>query len=384
MTIARHIFILSFTIIFSCNIFTIYAGDAVPVLLWGSSFEFDSHPSGVNPFLKTSQEEFNQILNSKIDNSQPPILVFVKDSLCIEDITQHKEDLLQVTNRSLLAYLPAVQSPLPVFEDLSLYNQSYDDNIDSISDGQLVIKPIITLNTISEVYKPIKESSPNVIAALTGRSCSYSRSERVTRAAAVNNDVVPFNIVNERVLLYSSEFPYIKFPKDKEFTKLINMTEYTLVETNPDTISLQIIFTGVTPDVSKLILLFNFEMSSPGYYTWGSITYKPNFVNPEVLTPSVDIVFPYNFSYHCSQNIIFSKNDTAIKIQDLQVQIDSKSFSDAYDCVNFTTIPIWTGIFVTVILGLIMIWALAMIIDIRTMDRFDDPKGKTITISAQE
>lgn len=31
-----------------------------------------------------------------------------------------------------------------------------------------------------------------------------------------------------------------------------------------------------------------------------------------------------------------------------------------------------------------MIWALTMIIDIRTMDRFDDPKGKTITISSQE
>lgn len=70
----------------------------------------------------------------------------------------------------------------------------------------------------------------------------------------------------------------------------------------------------------------------------------------------------------------------------MQIQIDSKdaTFSDAYDCVGFTSIPIWTGIFVTAILAIIMIWALTMIMDIRTMDRFDDPKGKTITISAAE
>lgn len=108
------------------------------------------------------------------------------------------------------------------------------------------------------------------------------------------------------------------------------------------------------------------------------------------LTTNTDIVFPSQFSYHCSQKIVFRKNVTTLNITDLQVQVyptshnEKKVFSDAYDCVGFTTVPIWTGIFVTAILALIMIWALTMIIDIRTMDRFDDPKGKTITISAQE
>jgi V-type H+-transporting ATPase S1 subunit len=31
-----------------------------------------------------------------------------------------------------------------------------------------------------------------------------------------------------------------------------------------------------------------------------------------------------------------------------------------------------------------MIFGLGMIMDIKTMDRFDDPKGKTITITATE
>ncbi|KAK2575303.1 hypothetical protein KPH14_008152 [Odynerus spinipes] len=357
MTIARHILIYIFVILTSCNIFTIYAGDAVPVLIWGGSVESDSRLTVVNPLLKTTKAEFTQILNSKVDDSQPPILVFMKDSLCVEDLTQHKEDLRQATKGNLLAYLPAVQSPLSAFEGLDI---------------------------ISEIYRNIKESSPNLIGVLTGRSCGYSRSERVRRDTDTNSNSTEFIITEGRVLLYSSELPSIKLSTDNEFRKL---TRYHVCNypTNQTSIVLCTTFNGFNASsIHKIVLLFNFEMSSPGYYSLKSITYKENNMNSEVLLPAIDIVFPYNFSYHCSQNITFSKNTTAVKIADFQIQIDAKSFGDAYDCVNFTTIPIWTGIFVTVILGLIMMWALAMIIDIRTMDRFDDPKGKTITISAQE
>jgi V-type H+-transporting ATPase S1 subunit len=62
----------------------------------------------------------------------------------------------------------------------------------------------------------------------------------------------------------------------------------------------------------------------------------------------------------------------------------SAAFGDAYNCELFFTPPIWSGIFVTSILALIMIWGLVMIMDIRTMDQFDDPKGKTITVNVAE
>jgi len=59
-------------------------------------------------------------------------------------------------------------------------------------------------------------------------------------------------------------------------------------------------------------------------------------------------------------------------------------FGSAYDCVYFFTAAIWSGIFVFTILAMIMASGLVMIIDIRTMDMFDDPKGKTITINTSE
>jgi len=59
-------------------------------------------------------------------------------------------------------------------------------------------------------------------------------------------------------------------------------------------------------------------------------------------------------------------------------------FGVAVDCVEFFTSGIWCGIFVVFILLLIGAWGIIMIMDINTMDRFDDPKGKTITIAATE
>lgn len=62
-----------------------------------------------------------------------------------------------------------------------------------------------------------------------------------------------------------------------------------------------------------------------------------------------------------------------------------EKFSDYHnDCVGFFSPGIWSALFVIILLLSIFTWGLTMIMDIRTMDRFDDPKGKTITVSAQE
>lgn len=71
----------------------------------------------------------------------------------------------------------------------------------------------------------------------------------------------------------------------------------------------------------------------------------------------------------------------------LQVEAFSNgtAFSvDSFNCVGFFSAPIWSGLFVVFILLAITFYGIIMMMDIRTMDRFDDPKGKTITINASE
>lgn len=87
-------------------------------------------------------------------------------------------------------------------EDLPSYNQTYNDYVDSISDGQLLIVSISNLDVIPETYKTIKDSSPNLIAILTGKACSYRRSERIKRDT---NNIEYFLVATNRVLFYASK-----------------------------------------------------------------------------------------------------------------------------------------------------------------------------------
>lgn len=65
-------------------------------------------------------------------------------------------------------------------------------------------------------------------------------------------------------------------------------------------------------------------------------------------------------------------------------QISGDKFGYYNDCVGFFTLPIWTGIIVTLILVAILTFGILMLMNIQTMDRFDDPKGKTITVNVME
>lgn len=67
------------------------------------------------------------------------------------------------------------------------------------------------------------------------------------------------------------------------------------------------------------------------------------------------------------------------------IETNLTRFSDRHnDCTGFFSAAIWGALFVMIILAMILSCGLTAIMDIKTMDRFDDPKGKTITINAQE
>jgi V-type H+-transporting ATPase S1 subunit len=52
--------------------------------------------------------------------------------------------------------------------------------------------------------------------------------------------------------------------------------------------------------------------------------------------------------------------------------------------VGFFSIGILSGIFITILLMGIITWGIVMIMNVNTMDRFDDPKGKQITVTATD
>ncbi|KAL3853211.1 hypothetical protein ACJMK2_016769 [Sinanodonta woodiana] len=109
------------------------------------------------------------------------------------------------------------------------------------------------------------------------------------------------------------------------------------------------------------------------------------------------VVVPLTFSYHCSSAgpfITYKQDNTStsnvtveMSIDGFQVQafnITMYKFGDGWDCIGFFTTGIWMGLFSAVILLMILFFGVNMIASIKTFDRFDDPKGKTIVVNVNE
>lgn len=110
----------------------------------------------------------------------------------------------------------------------------------------------------------------------------------------------------------------------------------------------------------------------------------------EYLFPEMAMGITVGYSYHCGPGMILRARMSTKRVKWSGLQIEPsfegkiEKFSDSWDCVGFTTPAIWAGLFVTFILIFILFIGFGWISDIKTMDRFDDPKGKTIIITEME
>lgn len=169
---------------------------------------------------------------------------------------------------------------------------------------------------------------------------------------------------------------------------------------------------GSPISVSKFILTLNlvevggyFILSNTTANIHGQVTVenKPNnFGNqthPFQLITEIALEAPRERSFHCNRfgrlypdaNAVIGNFTPAVEFIKLQMQAftngtDSSKpiFLDSWDCVGFFTIGIWSGIFIASILIGIITLGLAMIMDVKTNDRFDDPKGKAISFGGVE
>ncbi|XP_059189744.1 ATPase H+ transporting accessory protein 1a [Centropristis striata] len=112
------------------------------------------------------------------------------------------------------------------------------------------------------------------------------------------------------------------------------------------------------------------------------------------------IYAPAEYSYRCESVTNFrwpllvprSTKDPAnqwrVSFQDFQIQGFNVSggddFSYASDCAGFFSPGIWMGLMTSLLMVLVLTYGLHMIMQLRTMDRFDDPKGPAISVPQTE
>jgi len=114
--------------------------------------------------------------------------------------------------------------------------------------------------------------------------------------------------------------------------------------------------------------------------------------NANMTNRALDLVVPILYSFHCTELKFFLDTTTKtykeymgsyIKITGFQFQpfmVQNDRFFNSVDCVGFFTIGIWMGLFPVVLLLSILIGGTLMLLNLSIMDKYDDPKGKTISV----
>lgn len=417
----------SFEVLFCCFVLLLggsYGADFVPVFVWESS-----KPTNLkitSPALKKySTDEFADFFVNKLSvfGKKPVVVIFTEENLSVEDFSW--QDVAEnsafpylesvIARAANVDFIPSVDNPLRALRRLSKLGYQWQtvrdpETIKVPRQGGYVIevkmedakgdedRPDFLRrhdNVISRVYSRLASQLDNVVGVYTGRFNSWIEPEnepvlhRVRRLLAEPTPNATYLLINTgNILIYASNKPNLTVSGGSN-----NLTLLSGSVTKKETAAFQSVrakFSTAASDQVILEFFFYNSTSSAGYWSLENVTYSHNSPNPTdriTLKPEFSMIAPIMFSYHCSSRTVFQAPNVSLSFENFQAQpyMDkAAAFGDAYNCELFFTPPIWSGLFVTSILALIMIWGLVMIMDIRTMDQFDDPKGKTITVIVSE
>lgn len=142
-----------------------------------------------------------------------------------------------------------------------------------------------------------------------------------------------------------------------------------------------------------------YSVSARNWFTLDSVQLQSNGLTASFIG-SRGIYAPAEYSFHCQsvssfQHALLVPNNTnqnttqwRLNFVDFQIQgfglSNRTDFSYASDCAGFFTPGIWMGLLTSLLMLYIFVYGLHMIMQLNTMDRFDDPKGPSISVPQME
>lgn len=359
----------------------------VPVFIWGKP-----SVTYVPALSQYTTAEFAALLESQTDAGTFTV-VFAEERLSTEDLAQCKlktqtcfRNLAKVERKS---YLPSVQEPMTAFgadfEDIQSVQLAGDGSLSERIVPKAGSIVVVNLNgddfashdaLIDGLYNRLRAEFPNLLAVYTGKTPSFRYTTLIRRTRQVEptpNDVLQ---IKDTFMMYYEKFE--AGPVGGPLTAVV-FSGVTKEESNSSDTTLQVNLSGPAAD-----LRFNFANGQGNWQIMG-VTYNGA---QYFLRHRVDV--NQHFSYRCNNLRYYTpdmKNEIVLTEVQLQPHWVSEGapefvkFGDAWNCVGFTTPGILTGLFIVFIFIFIGSYGITWMMDIRTMDRFDDPKGKTITVN---
>ncbi|XP_005930973.1 ATPase H+ transporting accessory protein 1a [Haplochromis burtoni] len=142
----------------------------------------------------------------------------------------------------------------------------------------------------------------------------------------------------------------------------------------------------------------NYKVSARRWFTLDAVELEYDGTKA-TFNGSRNIYAPAEYSYRCESVTNFQwpllvprtskdpANQWRVSFEDFQIQgfnVSGGEFSYASDCAGFFSPGIWMGLITSLLMVLVLTYGLHMIMQLRTMDRFDDPKGPAISVPQTE
>lgn len=397
MANARFSFVLS--ILFASTCISL-ATDVSPVLWLNSP---DRKFSAV-----TTVREGDFQSDVKKECSPGPCVIFAGDRLTLRDLNLNENSFEHIRAMPAVSLVPNVENSYKAFRDLAsseVYLTPEGELSQELTPQSQIVVVTLPVRRDDQTWEAYfaecdrgmdnvmkKHGIDNIRYAFVGRTSGLVHSRKIRAAEPAEGEAqteqrqssgpkdTPSFFLNNNLLIYFTSLT----AKVGQQTDLITVTSLAVSDVTANTLAAEL-------KSEKVSIKLNLEERSGFWFV------ANGQVNNNPILGDNTIGASRTFSYHCSPAITFRvKNGTAtdpssITIRGLQIEPKFgdannpiKSFSPAQDCVGFTSAGIWAGLFVVIMLLVILSIGITWIMDIRTMDRFDDPKGKTITISASD
>ncbi|XP_037948971.1 V-type proton ATPase subunit S1-like [Teleopsis dalmanni] len=359
-----------------------------PVFLWGAN-------SPVVPALQTiNTDDFGKIIAPY--QADHMIVAFQEENLANSDFLCANEK----TSQSCYAHLQGVPQ------------KTFYANVENPSDALRAISKKQENNYVTktgELQSPISceagkvvlvnfenslgeraaalESHDAAISAITKfTKCPtvylYMSSPKTAAAAAqkrVRRDAAPSGTMFRnyaQFLIFWTKLSYVSGNGNTAEDIIINSMDITNTSSSKFNVNLK--------SSTAKSLTFDITLSG-GYFSMSNLKYDSNGFTIRNGT----LEAPTDLSYFCGNVTLNGTTSGSLIWNSLQFQAPFGStkdtnfmFGDAWHCVGFFTPGILSGLFVVLIFLAIIFTGVCWMMDINTMDRFDDPKGKTITINA--
>ncbi|CAC5417300.1 ATPeVS1 [Mytilus coruscus] len=414
-----------------------------PVLIWSPSRGLsDLPPSYTGQTVNSDDFQQSYVKPLTKDNN---LVVFLQDRLSLQDLNHHADvynpysdggafkNIKSFMEDQFSAQISSVMSPWSGLENImkdfegkvhKVMESADLDKLDLGGQANIIIVHLTPVQgssnegkvfsdndvKMAEVTKQLTKRGIKYTAVYTGKSAtkiSNIQASGISRRLQAVDDVANSNATFLNITCPGRSSPFFFYLRGLEVMAQSNESNY-----NNNNITLEDDGTTCENDTAVLklkgkeedmILKLEWSMwidniteywiirENMVFLEWKNNS-KTVSANETLVIKPGDLMAPKHFSYHCSMYKITTlrANSTAnitLMFDGLQFQpfnIMDDQFSDGWDCVVFFTPGIWMAIISVSIMILIVLYGLGMIASLKTMDRYDDPKGKTITVNVNE